>query len=106
MFKCVTAFLFLSFVSAVSAQDNRDSLPHTELAHIKAEYVDVLALEGTAKAEVLAIARLLRARPEMAIDRIVTPPSFSRLVSTRSAYLGSRLSVAWCLANGTSFPPV
>ena len=34
-----------------------------------AEYADVLALEGVPKEEVLAIARLLRARPEMAIDR-------------------------------------
>jgi hypothetical protein len=32
-------------------------------------YADVLALEGVSKEEVLAIARLLRARPEMAIDR-------------------------------------
>ena len=34
-----------------------------------AEYADVLALEGVSKEEVLAIGRLLRARPEMAIDR-------------------------------------
>ena len=33
------------------------------------EYADVLALQGTAKAEVLAIARVLRAKPEMAIDK-------------------------------------
>ena len=33
------------------------------------EYADVLALEGVSKQEVLAIARLLRAKPEMAIDR-------------------------------------
>ena len=35
----------------------------------KAEYADVLALQGVSKEEVLAIARLLRARPAMAIDR-------------------------------------
>jgi hypothetical protein len=35
----------------------------------RAESADVLALEGVSKEEVLAIARLLRARPEMAIDR-------------------------------------
>ena len=33
------------------------------------EYADVLALEGVPKEEILAIARLLRAKPEMAIDR-------------------------------------
>src|SRR4029450_4663949 len=33
------------------------------------EYDDVLALQGTAKAEILAIARILRAKPELAIDR-------------------------------------
>jgi hypothetical protein len=32
------------------------------------EYADVLALTGTAKAEVLALAKILRARPAMAID--------------------------------------
>ena len=39
-----------------------------ETAKFKREYADVLALEGTAKREVLAIARLLRGNPEMAID--------------------------------------
>ena len=33
------------------------------------EYADVLALQGTAKQEILAIARLLRQNPQMAIDR-------------------------------------
>ena len=32
------------------------------------EYADVLALEGTAKAELLAFARILRRNPSMAID--------------------------------------
>jgi hypothetical protein len=35
----------------------------------RSEYSAVLALDGVAKDEILAIARLLRARPEMAIDR-------------------------------------
>jgi hypothetical protein len=38
-------------------------------AQIKSEYADVLALEGTAKQEILAIARILRAKSTMAIDR-------------------------------------
>ena len=40
-----------------------------ELTALKREYADVLALQGAAKGEILAIARILRANPEMAIDR-------------------------------------
>jgi hypothetical protein len=40
-----------------------------ELTTLKREYADVLALEGTSKGEILAIARILRANPEMVIDR-------------------------------------
>jgi hypothetical protein len=41
----------------------------SDQAQIKSEYADVLALEGTAKQEILAIARILRAKSQMAIDR-------------------------------------
>jgi len=40
-----------------------------DLERMRSEYADVLALEGVSKGEILAIARLLRASPEMAIDR-------------------------------------
>ena len=40
-----------------------------ELTTLKREYADVLALQGTSKGEILAIARILRADPEVAIDR-------------------------------------
>jgi hypothetical protein len=40
-----------------------------ELTTLKREYADVLALQGTSNGEILAIARILRANPEMAIDR-------------------------------------
>ena len=40
-----------------------------ELARIKREYADVLALQGTTKGEILAIARILRANPAVAIDK-------------------------------------
>ena len=40
-----------------------------ELTTLRREYADVLALQGTSKGEILAIARILRANPEMAIDR-------------------------------------
>jgi len=36
---------------------------------MRSEYADILALEGVAKEEIIAIARLLRARPDMAIDQ-------------------------------------
>ena len=40
-----------------------------EIAALKNEYADVLALQGASKREILAIARILRANPEIAIDR-------------------------------------
>src|SRR5437764_4042948 len=40
-----------------------------ELTKVKREYADVLALEGTSKGEILAIARILRAKPDVAIDQ-------------------------------------
>ena len=40
-----------------------------EIAMLKREYADILALQDTAKREILAIARILRANPELAIDR-------------------------------------
>src|SRR5438445_13801009 len=40
-----------------------------ELTTLKREYADVLALHGTSKGEILAIARILRANPELAIAR-------------------------------------
>jgi len=40
-----------------------------ELTTLKREYADVLALQGTSKGEILAIAKILRAKPEIAIDQ-------------------------------------
>ncbi len=40
-----------------------------ELTKLKREYADVLALDGTSKGEILAIARILRAKPGIAIDQ-------------------------------------
>src|SRR6266849_3486941 len=40
-----------------------------ELTTLKREYADVLALQGTSKGEILAIARILRANPKVAIDQ-------------------------------------
>lgn len=40
-----------------------------ELTKIKREYRDVLGLQGISKGEILAIARILRAKPDIAIDQ-------------------------------------
>lgn len=58
----------LTEASVVTAEPPHDNTAQ-ELARLKAEYADVLALQGTAKNEILAIARLLRAKPQMAIDQ-------------------------------------
>ena len=67
MFKIAFASALLVIVSDMLAQTRNAADP--ELARIQSEYSDVLALQGTAKAELLAIARVLRAKAEMAIDR-------------------------------------
>jgi hypothetical protein len=40
-----------------------------EVIRLKREYADVLALRGAPKGEILAIAKILRANPDVAIDR-------------------------------------
>lgn len=69
MFKFTVASALLMIGTSMSAQTGSTDAGNAGLAHIRSEYADVLALQGTAKAEVLAIARLLRANPEMAIDK-------------------------------------
>jgi hypothetical protein len=69
MFKVTFASTLLVITSGMSAQTHSTDAVSAELGRIQSEYADVLALQGTAKAELLAIARVLRAKPEMAIDR-------------------------------------
>lgn len=69
MFKVTFASALLMIIGGMSAQTRSTDAGSAELARIQSEYSDVLALHGTARAEVLAIARLFRAKPEMAIDR-------------------------------------
>ena len=40
-----------------------------EFTKVKSEYADVLALQGSAKGEILAIAKILRAKPRIAVDQ-------------------------------------
>ena len=61
-------------VIAVRGEDTNNSTQ--DLAHTGPEYADVLALQGTAKQEILAIARILRAKPQMAIDTTAAAEEF------------------------------
>ena len=69
MLKFTLASTLLVIAISMSAQTGSTDAGTAELARIQSEYADVLALRGTAKAEMLAIARILRAKPEIAIDR-------------------------------------
>jgi hypothetical protein len=59
----------VSLAALACAERSHASDATKDLERTRSEYSDVLALEGVSKDEILAIARLLRARPEMAIDR-------------------------------------
>src|SRR6266480_7924495 len=64
----ITSILLLTGCSRSRAPKDKP-VSGDELTTLKREYADVLALQGTSKGEILAIARILRANPEMAIDR-------------------------------------
>ena len=63
--------IFLLLTSLVTGRLVAGDQPQSEdeLTKLKRDYADVLALEGTSKREILAIARILRAKPEIAIDQ-------------------------------------
>ena len=69
--RCVIFVVLAAHMSLLTGRLLADDKPVTgdELTTLKRDYADVLALEGTSKSEILAIARILRANPEMAIDR-------------------------------------
>lgn len=74
MKRLATASGILAALTALAhAQGSAPLDAAADLQRMRSEYSDVLALDGVSKSEILAIARLLRARPEMAIDR--TPES-------------------------------
>jgi len=64
----ITSILLFTGCSRSRAPEDKP-VTGDELTTLKREYADVLALHGTSKGEILAIARILRANPEMAIDR-------------------------------------
>jgi hypothetical protein len=61
--------MLLCCVALAGAQDARGPDGTKQLQRLRTEYADVLALDGVSKDEILAIARLLRVKPAMAIDR-------------------------------------
>jgi hypothetical protein len=63
----VVATQALALTCRLFAGDIPDS--RDEFAKVKSEYADVFALEGTAKGEILAIAKILRAKPRIAVDQ-------------------------------------
>jgi hypothetical protein len=63
----VVAANALALTSRLLAGDTPDS--GDELTKMKSEYADVLALQGTAKGEILAIAKILRTNPRIAVDQ-------------------------------------
>src|SRR6266567_5019000 len=64
----ITSILLLTGCSRSRAPEEKP-VSGDELATLKREYADVLALQGTSRGEILAIARILRANPEVAIDQ-------------------------------------
>ena len=65
-------FIFLAaHVSLLTGDVIASDQPQTEeeVVKLKREYADVLALTGTAKGEILAVAKILRANPRIAIDQ-------------------------------------
>src|SRR5439155_13417665 len=66
LFGLLTIYMFL-LSGYVFAVDQAQS--EAELTKLKREYTDVLALRGTAKGEILAIAKILRANPKVAVDQ-------------------------------------
>jgi hypothetical protein len=63
--------LFILLLSLVAGRFLAGEKPvaEDELTILKREYADVLALQDTSKREILAIARILRANPRIAIDQ-------------------------------------
>ena len=61
--------ILLTFLVTSHLLAGEQPVTENELTTLKRDYADVLALQGTSKREILAIARILRAKPEVAIDQ-------------------------------------
>ena len=58
----------IAFVTGGLVADDRPAAQN-EVTRLEREYADVLALQGTAKSEILVIAKILRAKPKIAVDQ-------------------------------------
>jgi hypothetical protein len=58
----------IAFFTGGLVADDR-SAAQNEVTRLKREYADVIALQGTAKSEILVIAKILRAKPRIAVDQ-------------------------------------
>lgn len=67
----VVLVVLVALVSLVTGRSlaGDESGPEPDIAALKSEYADVLALQDAAKRELLTIARILRANPGLALDR-------------------------------------
>ena len=63
--------IFILLMSLVTGRLLAGEQPvvENELTTLKRDYAEILALQGTSKDEILAVARILRAKPEIAIDQ-------------------------------------
>src|ERR1043166_3182529 len=66
--RCII-FILLTFLVTGRLLAGEQTVAQDELTTLKRDYADVLALQGISKREILAIARILRAKPEIAIDQ-------------------------------------
>jgi hypothetical protein len=57
----------IAFFTGGLLADDR-SATQNAVTRLKREYADVLALQGTAKGEILVIAKILRAKPRIAVS--------------------------------------
>jgi hypothetical protein len=69
--RSVVVLILVVYVSILTGRLLAGDQPQSadELTKLKSEFADVLALQGIAKAEILTIAKILRANPKMAIDQ-------------------------------------
>jgi hypothetical protein len=67
----IVFIVLTAYMSLLTGRLVASDQPQTEdkFMKVRTEYADVLALQGTAKGEILAIARLLRSNPTMAVDQ-------------------------------------
>ena len=64
----IVVLVSISLLPRLTFADDRQDTGD-ELTKVKSEYADVLALQGTGKGEILAIAKILRAKPRIAVDQ-------------------------------------